>query len=386
MIPPTRRERPAAARRRGEKEWRPLRVALRVVRSLHSPAVQPLSGATARHKAPYGPRLNDASARRPVPFTVRIRRTRTCILPKATGDDPPVLRLVRQRSSATAPSRPAVDPDDAGGDNPVKEGGVGVMGRSEGTIIVLNGASSAGKTTLARALQGVLAAPSLYVAGDTFVGMLPPGPFDAPSYLAVMALLPAFAASAASLGLNVVVDHLLSTRTWLKECAEHLAPHRAFLVGVRCSLEELERRERERGDRRVGAARAQLPFVHAHADYDVEVDTSAAPPEECARLIARRAEAGPEPAAFRRLLASPFLRDEGAYGWIWHVGSCGPGVRRLQDDLRRLGYDPGPNNGEFGPATEGAVRALQAAHGLRVDGMVWPRTITTIQRILADET
>lgn len=258
------------------------------------------------------------------------------------------------------------------------------MGRSAATIVVLNGASSAGKTTLARALQGVLPAPCLYLSGDTLVDMLPSGPFDAPAYVAAVALLPVFAGAAATRGLNVIIDHILSTRTWLAECAEALAPHRAFLIGVHCSIAELEQRERGRGDRQVGAARAQLPFVHAHGRYDLEVDTTAATPRECARLIARRVEAGPEPAAFRTLLGGPYLGDEAAYGWIWRPGSRGPGVRRLQADLRRLGYDPGPVDGVFGPATEAAVRALQAANGLRVDGMIWPRTIMAIWRGLGD--
>ena len=39
-------------------------------------------------------------------------------------------------------------------------------------------------------------------------------------------------------------------------------------------------------------------------------------------------------------------------------------VRRLQERLRELGYDPGPSDGLFGPRTEGAVLSFQADKGL----------------------
>ena len=49
-------------------------------------------------------------------------------------------------------------------------------------------------------------------------------------------------------------------------------------------------------------------------------------------------------------------------------GSGGSPVARLQSALRE------PVDGEFGPATESAVRRLQARHGLEVDGVVGPST------------
>lgn len=49
-------------------------------------------------------------------------------------------------------------------------------------------------------------------------------------------------------------------------------------------------------------------------------------------------------------------------------------VRAVQRRLRALGYATGPVDGLFGPLTAGAVRAFQRARGLRVDGVVGPRT------------
>jgi chloramphenicol 3-O phosphotransferase len=248
-----------------------------------------------------------------------------------------------------------------------------------GTIVYLNGASSSGKTTLTRSLQELLPGPWLRVEGDAFFELL--SRHEPWSTQAMVSLIHRTAASAAELGLSSVVDGVLLSRTWLKDAAEQLADTRAFFVGVRCSLEELERRELARGDRRAGNARYQVELVHEHGVYDLEVDTTEATPEACAALIADRLAGGP-PTAFRRLRGSAYLRDEAAYGWVLLRGATGPGVERLQGDLRRLGHDPGPSDGAFGERTEAALRAFQEARGLPADGVLWPRIV----RAILDET
>jgi len=52
----------------------------------------------------------------------------------------------------------------------------------------------------------------------------------------------------------------------------------------------------------------------------------------------------------------------------------GPAVRRLQEQLDFFGYDEGPNDGIYGPATATAVRTFQAARKLKVDGICGPDT------------
>jgi hypothetical protein len=54
-------------------------------------------------------------------------------------------------------------------------------------------------------------------------------------------------------------------------------------------------------------------------------------------------------------------------------------VRELQRRLHRLGYEPGPVDGLFGPRTERATRRFQARHGLRVDAIVGPRTLRVLR-------
>jgi hypothetical protein len=52
----------------------------------------------------------------------------------------------------------------------------------------------------------------------------------------------------------------------------------------------------------------------------------------------------------------------------------GQDVLDLQTTLDALGYSPGELDGEYGPATAGAVRAFQRDYGLDVDGIFGPIT------------
>lgn len=66
-----------------------------------------------------------------------------------------------------------------------------------------------------------------------------------------------------------------------------------WLVGVHCSLEELEAREQARANRSPGQARAQVVAVQTPGIYGLEVDTSFLSPEACALQIKQRLLAGP---------------------------------------------------------------------------------------------
>ncbi|MFW2333699.1 SpoIID/LytB domain-containing protein, partial [Ilumatobacter sp.] len=51
------------------------------------------------------------------------------------------------------------------------------------------------------------------------------------------------------------------------------------------------------------------------------------------------------------------------------LGSSGTDVERLQEFLNRFGFDAGAVDGQFGPATRGAVERFQGSAGLTVDGL-----------------
>ena len=194
-------------------------------------------------------------------------------------------------------------------------------------IILLNGTSSAGKTTIARELQLRLPEPYLHVGIDHFFRMLPPRYLgDAPPAEQGFRWVPpptgsdagvrieigpvgqrliagyhrAVAALAAASN-HLIVDDVLLDPAWLRDWLDALAAFPVLFVGVRCPLPEVERRERERerGNRALGQARGHFALVHAHGAYDVEVDTSRADPAACAARIV--AALSTPPTAFARL-------------------------------------------------------------------------------------
>jgi chloramphenicol 3-O phosphotransferase len=157
--------------------------------------------------------------------------------------------------------------------------------RGPGRIIFLNGASSSGKTTLAKAIQESLPEPFLHLSSDHLVasGMLPArrdpeGPFAwwqqmRPRFFdGFHRCLPALAAA----GNDLIVEHIIEFRAWRENLAVLLAGLDVFLVGVHCDLAEIDRRERDRGDRRVGEGRAHVEsnLIHTFGPYDFEVDTT----------------------------------------------------------------------------------------------------------------
>lgn len=155
--------------------------------------------------------------------------------------------------------------------------------------IVLNGASSAGKTSIALALQRAWGGPLLYVALDTFTDMLDWSTIRegerAACHGAAVANFHRCLPVLAECSLPMVVDHVLEQPAWAEACASGLSSRSVIWVGVRCSLSTLELRERARGDRRLGLAAFQDERVHLHRGYDLEVDTDALSPDECARVI-----------------------------------------------------------------------------------------------------
>jgi chloramphenicol 3-O-phosphotransferase/GrpB-like predicted nucleotidyltransferase (UPF0157 family) len=175
-------------------------------------------------------------------------------------------------------------------------GGVGT------DIIVLNGGSSSGKTSIARCLQGLLPEPWLILGVDDLVAAMPsPAPgqeplldFGAegqvnvgPGFYALEAAWTAGAAAIARADVGVIVDEVfLGGGRSQARVRRGLAGLTALWVGVRCSATVAASREALRPDRVPGMAMSQAEAVHDGAAYDVEVDTTETPAEACAQVIA----------------------------------------------------------------------------------------------------
>jgi chloramphenicol 3-O phosphotransferase len=157
-------------------------------------------------------------------------------------------------------------------------------------IILLNGTSSSGKSSMARALQRRAGIPLYHVSLDTFTDMfLWEAITDSAERqrchgIGVDNFHRALALFAAG-KFGMVVDHLILMPEWDQATRAALAGRRVHFIGVRCPLAVVEARERARPDRHPGLAAAQFGQVHRNQAYDFEVDTSRATPDECADRI-----------------------------------------------------------------------------------------------------
>ncbi|MBF4571664.1 AAA family ATPase [Herbiconiux sp. VKM Ac-1786] len=169
-------------------------------------------------------------------------------------------------------------------------------------MIVLNGGSSSGKSSVARALQELLPGIWLTFGVDTFIEALP-GRGDSPrsgivfdadgavllsdEYTRLEDAWYSGLGSMVASGADVILDEvLLSGSAGQRRLRAALGAETLIWVGVRCDPDVAAAREAARGDRVAGMARRQASAVHTGVSYDVEVDTTSHSPAECARVIA----------------------------------------------------------------------------------------------------
>jgi chloramphenicol 3-O phosphotransferase len=173
-------------------------------------------------------------------------------------------------------------------------------------IIVLNGGSSSGKTTIACDLQAILTPPWMRVGVDELIDSLPPSLIDSGSgidfgphgevtvgedFREIEAAWIAGIAAMARAGARIIVeDVFLSGRQSQERIRQLLADVEVLWAGVRCPPDIAAERERGRGDRVPGMAASQAEAVHDGVAYDVEVDSSLSSSMDCARAIAARVD------------------------------------------------------------------------------------------------
>ena len=161
----------------------------------------------------------------------------------------------------------------------------------KGKIIFLNGVSSSGKTTLAKTLQDRLTKPFYWISVDTFIMMTPEKNLNKEGGQIILNAISAMhhtIKTYSDMGLNTIVDHVFEKSEWMQECVELLHNYPVLFVHVTCPIDELRRREKERGDRNIGQGESQISMLknaNPKDIYDITVDTHANSSEECAAKI-----------------------------------------------------------------------------------------------------
>lgn len=183
-------------------------------------------------------------------------------------------------------------------------------------IIFLNGASSSGKSTIAKNLQAILDDRYLHIGIDTFIGLMP----EQSNQLACTAVVAdgfywqpvtlhgktryriakgnygkqvnnayrTTVAHLANCGLNVIVDDVCDGDNEMQIWRTVLQNYDCLLVGVFCDNDVLEQREQARGDRQRGTAIEQSARVHQGIKYDLIIDTTLHSAAQCALMIKQK--------------------------------------------------------------------------------------------------
>jgi chloramphenicol 3-O phosphotransferase len=172
-------------------------------------------------------------------------------------------------------------------------------------VIVLNGGSSSGKSSLAESLQTQLDGTWLVLGVDDLVRALSHGPHDTSAggtlditpegsvvvgddfRAAEVAWYEGLAAMARA-GTGLIIDEVFlrggASQDRLRSALQGLS---VLWVGVRCDVDVAEARESRRGDRNIGMARDQAERVHRGVRYDMTVETTDLTPSEGAHAVMR---------------------------------------------------------------------------------------------------
>lgn len=210
-----------------------------------------------------------------------------------------------------------------------------------GMVIILNGPSSSGKSSIQKALEEIADRPILHLGIDNgFIGVLPVNVFsdfsnddfkyamngllkhDKEMFFVVKKNIMTARAyndgqhsiysinfgdegkkvifglheaikGYAKAGNDITVDYIQYEKGWLNKLKQTLIDVPTYIFGVTLPLEILELREKERGTSPVGHARSHYFTVHNGISYDLMLDTSKLSSEQCAEQILQFIKANP---------------------------------------------------------------------------------------------
>ncbi len=207
-----------------------------------------------------------------------------------------------------------------------------------GHLIILNGGSSAGKTSTCEAFQDLNEMPYVRLGIDRFWFSIPPKQTQLetvskayyqhktylkegkpyfqiiPGPLLDKVMIASYYAIQAYLdrGVNVISDQIFWKQAWLKEALSIFKPYRVYLIGLHVSDDEGARREHQRGGsnpndtagggRPAGWNRCSAYVTHQSIQYDLEIDNTEMPVAAVAKRIKDHIAQQPQPQAFKNLV------------------------------------------------------------------------------------
>lgn len=156
-------------------------------------------------------------------------------------------------------------------------------------IILLNGPSSSGKSTLAKKLQTQIAENKNehyeIVSIDDFLKMTTDTPIYEDDVFEISFELCEKVVDALKSNPGAIIDHVITSERIFKQLMAAASSYDVILVHVTCPLEVLRNREENRRNRCLGSAEASYEFLYPKEGYDLTVDTFAMTIPACSLKI-----------------------------------------------------------------------------------------------------
>ena len=155
-------------------------------------------------------------------------------------------------------------------------------------VILLNGPSSAGKSTLSKELQkrlGESDLESVIISIDDYMVTDPKETIYEDDIYEIMPAMCRDLKEAVRAGKIVIMDHAITSERIFDAFLDAAKDANALTVKVTCDIDILRQREKERGDRCPGSAEASLQYLWPKDGYDLCVDNGKVSAAENARII-----------------------------------------------------------------------------------------------------
>lgn len=156
-------------------------------------------------------------------------------------------------------------------------------------VLLLNGPSSSGKSTLAKELKRQLeeqyGKPYQIVSIDDFLHMEVGETVYEDDVYEISPRLCVKVEETLRKQVGVIIDHVITSERIYQVLADKINQNDFFAIKVTCPLNVLLQREKDRRNRTIGTAASSFEYLYQLKHYDFTVDTSMHSCEECAQMI-----------------------------------------------------------------------------------------------------
>ena len=156
-------------------------------------------------------------------------------------------------------------------------------------VVLLNGPSSSGKSTLSKALQAWIEKEQnetyAIVSIDDFMKLSPDETIYEDDVFEISGDMCKQVLQDLETASGVIIDHVITSSRIFDQFMDAVSVYPVYKVHVTCPPEVLQQREAAREDRCPGSASASFAYLYPQDGYDLTVDTHNGTVEECARVI-----------------------------------------------------------------------------------------------------